>query len=659
MAGSLKAFCLVFLSMIAVPVECRRTNARQTDRLQTDAESEVAEKKRGSGKDVSYRFEFKDATGNGNQLGSVVIEFPQGGQLTNQGFFQGSTGVFQPNSILGKADDYVWNIGGMGTSFPFNHGASEFVLGNVQSSGGMCTPEFEEVVFGKNGNTPDMIMRNTIQEEKRENTLKMGEFHPDGYMKLANPPQTSRYAPRLRLKPGKGQATPVGKGKGNFWMASMERPYILDIDNLFTTKPLVPAQFRTNSEVMQDRTYSFAEINSTAATGSVPVQIRVDWSVPVVQKFRCVDVAAEFTKGGAALFVAMGWDTEQVNGVDLDLDIALVPFDGKKNALWPKTVWYNSQRPTTLGCGGGRNLAMNGYVDDQSGDEPGDDELMRIDLTCLDQHHSEVEAVALLVNIFKPATSTWSEIDSAYLRIISGGTEQAVQGDGGKVDNYYIRGAEGVRSYVRLSGNDLKSDPDLGQNGLVVGLFFKEKSGKWAFAATLKGLSGRNVERSLPHMKALMQDLVYPANEHWDQTSDMQQSQQMGAKKFADDGILEKFNPGKALYSGKLPCISSRADKAKIMMGAMTNDDLQKVIHNPKVNAVTKATAQKFVEDPLAKGKMAKMAAVTKQVEAATTDAARAQAGKQILNKQMVVPAPAPAESAANLDDLDSMFDDI
>merc|ERR1719487_1487724 len=116
-----------------------------------------------------------------------------------------------------------------------------------------------------------------------------------------------------------------------------------------------------------------------------------------------------------------------------------------------------------------------------------------------------------MVNIYSPQTLTWSEMDSAYLRIISGGVESR------SGSNFFIHNAEAVRGYVRLSGNDLKGDPNLAKNGLVVGLFFRQGPGDWAFATTMTGVPGRNIDQSMPHMHAVLKDLVYPANEGWDE----------------------------------------------------------------------------------------------------------------------------------------------
>merc|ERR1719327_1367705 len=107
------------------------------------------------------------------------------------------------------------------------------------------------------------------------------------------------------------------------------------------------------------------------------------------------------------------------------------------------------------GYGGGYQHGMMGdaygmraFVDDRSGDVPGDDELVKMNLGCITQNHPDIEAIVVLVNVYKPQMLTWNQIDSAYLRIISGGREMQSAG------NFFVHDAEAVRTFVRLSGND-------------------------------------------------------------------------------------------------------------------------------------------------------------------------------------------------------------
>merc|ERR1712187_733236 len=119
---------------------------------------------------------------------------------------------------------------------------------------------------------------------------------------------------------------------------------------------------------------------------------------------------------------------------------------------------------------------------------------MGVNLGCLGQMHQDVEAVVVVVSVFTPQHVTWNQIDSAYLRIISGGMEKASGG------NFFIQNAEAVRSFVRLSGNDLKEDPGLAMQSIAVGMFFRQPSPNsmvpnWSFRTLRRGLPGRNAEQ--------------------------------------------------------------------------------------------------------------------------------------------------------------------
>merc|ERR1719160_1676151 len=103
----------------------------------------------------------------------------------------------------------------------------------------------------------------------------------------------------------------------------------------------------------------------------------------------------------------------------------------------------------------------------------------------------------------------------------------------------YIEAAEHVSTFVRLTGDDLKGDPDLAQNGIIVGLLFRQK-GTWAFASTMKGMQGRTARDSLPHVHGVVQELMYPANNHWDETAEQNAATAHGD--FARPGLQPKVN---------------------------------------------------------------------------------------------------------------------
>merc|ERR1712187_434841 len=165
-----------------------------------------------------------------------------------------------------------------------------------------------------------------------------------------------------------------------------------------------------------------------------------------------------------------------------------------------KTVFYGQKAPQALQCGGNQ-YAMQAFNDDRSGDQPGDDEIVKVNLGCLSQHHSDVEALVVVVSVYAPQTLTWNQIDSAYLRIISGGQEMSSGG------NFFVRDAEAVRSFVRLSGNDLKEDPGRAMNSLAVGMFFRQPSqiggAEWAFATLMRGMNGRNAPEVGPALQSM------------------------------------------------------------------------------------------------------------------------------------------------------------
>jgi len=384
-----------------------------------------------------------------------------------------------------------------------------------------------------------------------------------------------------------------------------------------------------------------------ASTATLPVEISVQWLTPVLQKFQCVSVAPQYAKtGGQSLFIAMGWDTE--SGVaDLDLDLSLVPVDKMKRVIPHKRVWYNTKAPQPLQCGHGM-FAMQAFVDDRSGDEPGDDELVKVNLGCLGQH-SDVEAFIIVVNIYQPQGLTWSQIDSAYMRIISGGQELAQGG------NFFVRQAEAVRSFIRLSGNDLKEDPELQKNGLAVGIFFRQEQGNWAFASLMKGMPGRNVDQSGPHLERALQDLVYPANTQWDKTQEQQALNQQGA--FGEAGIHGKASVAGLINSGQLPCVASKTDQAKVMLGHLTPEGLAKVQQNPQLPADIKKTAGAMQQNPKVAKQLQGMAQAVDKMEKAGTEEERKQIAGQIKTSEPTPPTQQENDEA--MDDLADLFDSI
>lgn len=409
---------------------------------------------------------------------------------------------------------------------------------------------------------------------------------------------------------------------------------------------------------------NFLQTNSSseAQRANLPVEMSVQWFIPVLQKFRCVSVLPQYSKSNGAIFIAMGWDTESIESavkkaktnhrlgqnMQLDLDLSLVPLDKAGNIIPHKMVWYKSKTPHALGCGYGQ-YAMRSFVDDQSGDGAGDDELVKIDLNCLDSYHSDVDAIVVMVNVFSPRGLHFTEIDSAYLRIVSGGHEQNVQG------NFIVNGADGVRSYIRLSGNDLKRDPSIDNSGLAVGMFFRQPTGTWAFGSLMAGMPGSNIEQSAPSLVAHTRQLVYPANSQWDQTVEHQQAVKTGA--FGEAGLLGKGNLAGLVQHGQLPCISTKEDQALLLMGHMKPDALDNVIANPKVPDKIKKTAEALKNSDAKADHIRKISLAVDKMEEERSQAERDKIGKEAVK---VPPPPVTAEESAEAeDDLDDLFSAI
>merc|ERR1712151_48137 len=305
---------------------------------------------------------------------------------------------------------------------------------------------------------------------------------------------------------------------------------------------------------------------------------------------------------------------------NLDLDLSLVPVNKMKQVIGGKTVFYGQKAPQASQCGGNQ-YAMQAFNDDRSGDQPGDDELVKVNLGCLGQMHSDVEAF-VVVSVYAPQTLTWNQIDSAYLRIISGGQELASGG------NFFVRNAEAVRSFVRLSGNDLKEDPTLATNSIAVGMFFRQQTG-WAFSTLMKGLEGRNAQQAGPALEGVLQDLVYPANEQWDKTAEQAALHQQG--KFGADGIHAKATANSLIANGQLPCVTSRADQARMLMAHMTPEDLQKAQtnQNPKIPDTVKQFAGVMQKPEVAK-QMQGVAQAADKMTKVNTEAERKQIANEI-----------------------------
>merc|ERR1719203_659911 len=83
-------------------------------------------------------------------------------------------------------------------------------------------------------------------------------------------------------------------------------------------------------------------------------------------------------------------------------------------------------------------------------------------------------------------------------------------------DNFFVQDAESIASFVRLTGDATKADPSMENDGLAVGLLFRDAQGDWAFAGLMEGVTGKTAVQAAPQIERLAQGLSYPVSEDWD-----------------------------------------------------------------------------------------------------------------------------------------------
>jgi len=251
--------------------------------------------------------------------------------------------------------------------------------------------------------------------------------------------------------------------------------------------------------------------DSMRSGGSMNVQINVQWFAPVVKRFLCAPVEAKWAKTGAStVYIGMGWGTEgDVEG--LDIDLSLVPLNKRKEYIKDKVIYFNNKQPNSLRCShGSYGYAMQAFADDRSGDSPGDDELVKVNLDCLTKQFTDIETIVVVASIYRPQKLTWNMLDSVYMRLISGGHEEQ------RGQSFLVRDADSLRSFVRLSGDSQKANPNMEHNTLAVGMLFKETSGEWAFAGLMEGMKGTTALHAQKPLEKFMKTLNYPIRDDWD-----------------------------------------------------------------------------------------------------------------------------------------------
>jgi len=386
------------------------------------------------------------------------------------------------------------------------------------------------------------------------------------------------------------------------------------------------------------------------------VNVEVRWLMPVVEKFRCVAIPAHYAHtSGKALYFAMGWDTESIAGMsqqsqDLDIDLAMVPLNVRKEALIDKVVFFGNNgvkgpKTPALTCGQPGSFAMESTIDDRSGDGPGDDEIVRVDLECLGRYHSDVHAVAVLASIYSPAQTSWRHVDSAYLRVVAGGRLLSHQG------NFFVRDADGVKSFVRVSGNDMKGEEAFSEKGLVVGLLFRDGAG-WTWGTTMTGVPGRHARESLPHIEALARSLAYPANSAWRETDEhhaWDEEMHFGPKEILrEESTIESFR------AGSLPCMQWRSDYVITRLGNIDDEGLQRISKDEKFDPSVRTVARAALNKPEARRSIEQVSQGADTMSRERSISRRKEIGRNIANRDPR--PPTKQESDAEMNSLDDLF---
>ncbi|WP_341366055.1 TerD family protein [Yoonia sp. BS5-3] len=134
-----------------------------------------------------------------------------------------------------------------------------------------------------------------------------------------------------------------------------------------------------------------------------------------LSKGQTISLGAD-TVGLRKLHIGVGWDPVMPNGFlgkltspkDIDLDASLITFDAGKK---PIGIVYFGQLKSADGA-----IVHSG--DNLTGDDIGDDEVIKVDLTQLDP---KIESLVLFVNSYQG--QSFDEVDNAFCRVLDDDTE--------------------------------------------------------------------------------------------------------------------------------------------------------------------------------------------------------------------------------------------
>lgn len=156
--------------------------------------------------------------------------------------------------------------------------------------------------------------------------------------------------------------------------------------------------------------------------------------------------------------VGLGWDERQTDGETYDLDAsAFILTASGKVRTEADFIFYNNLKSV--------DTAVEHMGDNLTGGGDGDDEVIKLDFSILDQH-ADIEKIAIVVTIHNAANKNqnFGQIDNAFIRVVNDETGQEI---------------------VRF---DLSEDYSV-ETAMVFGEIYK-KNNEWRFSAVGQGFAG-------------------------------------------------------------------------------------------------------------------------------------------------------------------------
>jgi tellurium resistance protein TerD len=156
--------------------------------------------------------------------------------------------------------------------------------------------------------------------------------------------------------------------------------------------------------------------------------------------------------------IGLGWDERQTDGLTYDLDASafILTASGKVRSD-SDFIFYNNLR--------GADNAVEHMGDNLTGNGDGDDEVIKVDFSLLDQQ-TDIEKIAIVVTIHDATAKNqnFGQIENAFIRIVNDETQQEI---------------------VRF---DLTEDHSV-ETAMIFGEVYK-KANEWRFSAVGQGFAG-------------------------------------------------------------------------------------------------------------------------------------------------------------------------